>query len=69
MTTYLSYKKGKPKNFPSTTPLYFGEAFVSGFGADAPTFNAHTKTRINARFLFFINSWNCVPNLASRNFL
>ena len=46
--TYLSYKKGKPKNFPPTTPLYFGETFKipkdfsrkalwSGFGADAPT--------------------------------
>ena len=25
--SYLSYKKGKPKNFPPTTPLHFGEAF------------------------------------------
>ena len=55
MTTYLSYKKGKPKNFPSTTPLYFGEAFeipkdfsrkvlcVRGLGRIAPTFNAYKK--------------------------
>ncbi len=25
--SYLSYKKGKPKNFPPNTPLHFGEAF------------------------------------------
>ena len=25
--TYLSYKKGKPKNFTPTTPIYFGKSF------------------------------------------
>jgi len=25
--TYLSYKKGKPKNFMPTAPIYFGKAF------------------------------------------
>ena len=25
--SYLSYKKGKPKNFPPITPLNFGESF------------------------------------------
>ena len=24
---YLSYKKGKPKNFTPTAPIYFGKAF------------------------------------------
>ena len=40
--------------------LKFQETFlekflVSGFGADAPTYNAHEKTRISPRFLFFRN--------------
>ena len=53
-TTYLSPKKGKPKNFTPKIPLYFGEVFEipkdflqkvlwSGFGGIAPTDYAHKK--------------------------
>ena len=60
--TYLSYKKGKPKNFPPNAPLCFGKAFedsqetflekflVSGLGADAPTYNAQKKARQRRAF-------------------
>ena len=34
---------------------------MSGFGADAPTFNTHEKTRFAPRFLIIvIICWNCV---------
>ena len=61
--TYFSYKKSRQKNFPPTTPLYFGEAFevLRNFSrkvscvrvwGDAPTFNAHTqKARRRRAFL------------------
>ena len=77
--TFLS-EKSRQKNFAPTTPLYFGEAFefpkdfsrksfVSGFVAEAPTYNAHKKHGIAVLFLlFFVMSWNCVPNLALRGF-
>ena len=58
--TFLS-EKCVPKNFAPTTPLYFGEVFEfpkdflqkvlwSGFGAEAPTFNAHKKHGIAVLF-------------------
>ena len=55
--SYFSYKKSKQKNFPPTTPIYFGKAFevpknfsrkvsyVRGLGRTAPTFNARKKAR------------------------
>ena len=78
--TFLS-EKSRQKNFAPTTPLYFGEAFE--FPKDfsrkvlcvrvprrtAPTYNAHKKHGIAVLFLlFFVMSWNCVPNLALRGF-
>ena len=39
---------------------FLEKSFVSGFGADAPTDNAYTKSTALPCFLFFINSWNCV---------
>ncbi len=59
--TFLE-RKGRQKNFTPTTSLYFGEAFedsqetflekflVSGFGAEAPTYNAHKKARQRRAF-------------------
>ena len=60
--SYFSYKKSKQKNFTSTTPFYFSEAFedsqetflekffVSGFGAEAPQLIMLTKKHGNAVF-------------------
>ena len=70
LPTYLSYKKGKPKNFPQTHHfilaklLKFQETFhekflVSGFGASAPTFNTHKKARRRRAFYIVIICWNC----------
>ena len=82
ITTKLTFppQKGKPKNFAPTMPLYFSEAFeipkdfsrkvlcVRVWG-DAPTDNTHEKNAALPRFLFFgIICWNCVPNLALRDF-
>ncbi len=53
--TYLSYKKGKPKNFRTDyTDLFWQKllsfqrtflekSFVSGFGAEAPTYLSYKK--------------------------
>ena len=49
-TLFLLYRK--LLRFQRTFPE---KSFVSGFGAEAPTFNAHEKTRISPRFLFFRN--------------
>ena len=62
--TYLSYKKGVPKNFAPNIPLYFGKVFEipknflqkvlwSGFGAEATTFNTTNRTAYAARLFFF----------------
>ena len=63
--TYFSYKKSRQKNFPQNyntllwrkflrfQRTFYKKSFVSGFGAEAPTDNAHKKTRISPRFLFF----------------
>ena len=59
-------EKGRHKNFALTIPLYFCKVFEitkdflqkvlwSGFGAEAPTDNAHTKKHGNA-VLFLILS-------------
>ena len=53
-TTYLSPKKGKPKNFTLKIPLYFSEVFEipkdflqkvlwSGLGADSPNIKCYKK--------------------------
>ena len=45
------------------------KSFVSGFGVETPTYNAHKKHGIAVLFLLsFVMSWNCVPNLALRGF-
>ena len=46
------------------------KSFVSGFGAEAPTFNAHTKKHGDA-VLFILSKYigTAVPNLALRCFL
>ena len=69
--SYLSYNKGKPKNFPPNTSLYFSKVFEfpkdffqkvlwSGFGAEAPTLNADIKKHGDA-VLFYSpnNDKNC----------
>jgi len=63
-TTYLSYKKGKPKNFPPNTSFYFGKAFevprnfsrkvscVKVWGGQ-PQHSIHVKNAEKSAFLFF----------------
>ena len=64
-------KKGKPKNFRTklhpfirSKAFWFPKGFSrkalwSGFGAEAPTDNAHKKAR-HCRAFYFINiCWNC----------
>ena len=50
---------------------FLEKSFVSGFGAEATTFNAYTKKRGNAAFFIIgIMCWRtAVPNLALRGFL
>ena len=78
--TYLSYKKGKPKNFLPNIPLYWGKDFEfpkdfsrkvlwSGFG-QTPQLTMPTKKHgVAVLFIIAIICWNCVPNLALRGFL
>ena len=61
--SYFSYKKSKQKNFTSTTPFYFSEAFevprnfsrkvfcVGVWGGSPPTDYAYKKTRHRHAFL------------------
>ncbi len=67
------------KTFAPTTPIFLTKllrfqrtflekSFVSGFGAEAPTFNAHKKHGIAVLFYFVKMCWNGVPNLALRDF-
>ncbi len=72
--TFLS-EKGVPKNFAQIYHLFwrkllkFQETFlekflVSGFGAEAPTFNAHKKHGIAVLFIFLsLYVGTAVPNL------
>ena len=69
------------KTFAPNTPLYLDEAFedsqetfsekflVSGFGAEASTFNAHVKSTALPCFFYFSSIVGTdVPNLALRGF-
>ena len=68
-----------PKNFAPITPIYFCKVFEipkdflqkvlwSGFGAEAPTFNAHKKHGIAVLFNLSKYVGTAVPNLALRGF-
>ena len=70
-----------PKNFAQNAPLYFGKAFEipkgfsrkvlwSGFGGDAPTYNAQKKHGVAVLLILLKNvDWACKPGSVENNHL
>ena len=56
ISTFFRFILAKLLRFQRT---FHEKSFVSGFGADAPTDNAHKKHGIAVLFYIFIICWNC----------